>query len=82
MYTKAEYKIYEAFRLPHDSKMNLPKLSRTSCTILLYEYFIEFDLAADYLTEFSGYANEDFIIETPVVSAEEALRLQVSTFVI
>jgi len=28
------------------------------------------------LTEFSGYSNEDFIIKTPVVSAEEALRLQ------
>ena len=32
---------------------------------------------ADYLTEFGGYAHEDFIIDTPVVTAEEAARLQV-----
>lgn len=29
------------------------------------------------MTEFGGYAHEDFIIDTPVVSAEEAIRLQV-----
>jgi len=33
-------------------------------------------LRADYLTEFGGYSNEDFIIQTPVLSPEEAVKVR------
>ena len=32
----------------------------------------QYRLKADYLTEFGGYSHEDFVIETPVLSSEEA----------